>query len=324
MHPPTSNLFLNAAALARLADHVVLRDPSGRSGRPHLVPGVCDGDQGLWAVGSFLVLQRFKVSKRDGIRFCEATGDTNSIHLEGDVVPGAYTAAKILLALEVVCPGLVLSQCTMKFTAAATYEQPLFTKVRCEPGSDGTTRFVATTSHEGVAIATLDVVARRGCLTEDECSPARKRVDRQQLRSVRTFMAALGVAPVTWFGARGSRGYFYPRAFLAALPSGEMVRKLRGEGGVLNKLTLEFDPSERIPMLVGALPEVEVQEPKRSRRTFNRIVTAITQSVRTVVRGSALVLKRDPSRSLEPLKLTQGPMQGNELAESALCPDADL
>ncbi|MFC1708372.1 hypothetical protein ACFL59_16390, partial [Planctomycetota bacterium] len=122
------------------------------------------------------------------------------------------------------------------------------------------------------------------------------------LKRVRAFIQSLGMVPYAYFGRssvgkRSDRGFFYPRAFLAALPTGEMVRQLRGEGGLLNKLSLEFSPGVRIPISRDTPPLVELEPPKRRRTTFNRILTAIRDSFGTAVRGTALVLSGDAAQA---------------------------
>ncbi len=285
-------VFLRDLSLCAFIDPLRLRDPSGRSARPNLTFGERNGEPGVLATGPFNLHLRYAVTREQGVAFCQATGDANPIHSEGSVVPGAYTAAKLLLAVEVVFPDLELTSFSMKFTSIATYGRPLLTKVRIEPTAEGA-RMRAETLEEGVTIAEMNVECLRSSEAAPVEVPARRKISVPHLRTARTFIQSLGIMPHAYFrkvpGAkRSAAGLFYPRAFLAALPSGAMVRQLRGEGGLLNKLTLEFDPEARVPISVDA-PLVELEQ-TRKRSTFNRILTAIKSGIRTSVRGTALVL----------------------------------
>ncbi|MHC4392058.1 MAG: hypothetical protein ACYS22_12180 [Planctomycetota bacterium] len=297
-------VFLRETALRLFSDRLTLRDPSGRSARPNLGLGRAGDEVGIFARGPFNLHQRYTVTKEQGTVFCEVTGDPNPIHTEGEVVPGAYSAAKLLLALEVVFPFLSLKRAIMKFTAIGTYGRSVFTQVRYEPAPNGAV-FRATISQEGEQIAQMEVEAVAGIP-----APApvpRRRIHVEQVHAVRAFCRSLGIEPRAYFwevepGATRRDGgrYFYPRAFLSALPSGEMVKQLRGGGGgLLNKLTLDFDPSIRIPITRDAAPLVELEGPKRRRSTFNRILTAIKNGFGTAVRGTALVLTGEAARRIE-------------------------
>jgi hypothetical protein len=99
------------------------------------------------------------------------------------------------------------------------------------------------------------------------------------------FYEALGVDAEAWFHKAAGPDLSYPVAFLASLPSGTMVERLDGAGGLLNRLSFEFGP-EKLP--VTCSPEVSLELPKRRRRSsFHRIVTAVSSAVR----GTALVLR---------------------------------
>ncbi|GIW71383.1 MAG: hypothetical protein KatS3mg102_0925 [Planctomycetota bacterium] len=291
-------LRLRADVLRHFAGTPRLRDPRGRTRRPALVRAVWQGRPALLVRGRFLWLERFGVERAAAVRFCEVTGDTNPIHREGDVLPGAYTAAKLLLALEVLLADAEIESFSIKFTAVGRYGSDLFSKVVLTPTPTGA-HVQAVTSQGGVPIAEMEGEARR--LAPGGSRPARvsrRQVHEAQLRAVRAFMRALGVHPAAYLGRRGFGGYTYPRAYLAALPSGEMVRQLRGQGGLLNKLTLRFEPGSRIPIVEPRAPAVTLEQPaRRSQRAFQRILAAISHSVRTYATATALVLRGDAARS---------------------------
>lgn len=286
---------MRGAALLALEDRIALRDPAGRTAHPHLVAAYRGGEAGLLARGPFLIHARYEVTPEEGARFCRATGDDNVIHFAGDVVPGAMTAAKVLLPLEVLFPELELASVTVKFTAIARYGRALFLQIRGEPDEKGA-RFRAKTTEEGAPIAEIEIAAVRAVPQAAVAAAAfsRRKVNVERLRAVRTFLQTLHVVPHAYFRRASTTGYFYPRAFLASLPSGAMVRQLRGEGGLLNKLSLEFETGLRVPIAGREDLSVAIERPK-ARRTFNKILTAIGDSIRTYVRGTALVLSRDGS-----------------------------
>jgi len=172
--------------------------------------------------------------------------------------------------------------------------------VRCEPGPHGAS-FRADVTEEGTKVAEMNVVT---ALREGP-PPAlvlRRRVDIAALQAMRAFTRTLGVRARAYFrqpeGAERRVGgyYYYPQAFLASLPSGAMVRQLRGEGGLLNKLTLDFDPTLRVAITRDSAPLVELRPPKPRRSAFHKILTAIGNGLGTVVRGTALVFMGDVSR----------------------------
>ena len=83
-------------------------------------------------------------------------------------------------------------------------------------------------------------------------------------------------------------GYGYPRAFLASLPSGEMVRQ-SGTPGLLNGLNLQF-PEPGIPALnLERPPTVEVA-PVRPRNSFRKVLANVASGMVTYCTGYATVL----------------------------------
>jgi hypothetical protein len=289
---PPEEVFLRGAALRSFSgDRLIVRDPAGRSGGPRLRAGVRGGEEGLVARGPFLIHVRYAISKAEGIAFCRATGDDNEIHSVGDVVPGAMTAARVLFPIEVIFPEIEVLSFAVKFTAIAAYGRPMHTVFRCAPEADGV-RFSAATAQAGGPIAEMEA---RGRLAPPapRSEVARRKVNVERLRAVRTFIQALHMSPHVWFRRASLLGYYYPRAFLASLPSGAMVRQFRGGGGLLNKLALDFEPGLRVPIAGRDELAVALESPRVERRTFNKILTAISDSIRTYVRGTALVLSRE-------------------------------
>jgi len=117
----------------------------------------------------------------------------------------------------------------------------------------------------------------------------------EEVARVRAFLWSLRIDPALYFERAGP---VYPRAYLAALPSGEMVRQFSGEGGFLNGLDLEF-PGEA-SLGADTLPTVELEGANRPRKTFHKILARIVEGVRTCCSGFAMVLPAFPPRSALP------------------------
>lgn len=287
-------LVLSLERLAAFDDRSSLRDPRGRARAPSLLR-VRDG---LGVTGPFQVRRTILPSKERGVEFAHATGDPNPIHIDGEVLPGAFTAAQFVAPLEILMPRLALESLRVSFTGVAWYGRQLRTVTLVTPHADHVTvaahafqgdRLVATGEGEG---RVLDAPARVDV-------PAKK-VDAAWLSRVEQFLRSLGIAPRAYFEKATGRDASYPYAFVASLPSGTMVERLSGQGGILNRLTLDFDPG-KLP--IAGPPEVSLELPARLRASFNKIVTMVKEGVLTAARGAALVLPR----SSAPEDLTHPP-----------------
>jgi hypothetical protein len=113
------------------------------------------------------------------------------------------------------------------------------------------------------------------------------------MQRVREFFCALAIDPDLYLNAGGERNYSYPRGFLSSLPSGEMVRQLSGEGGMLTSLDLGF-PEGPPPGIAGsARPEVSLETAKK-RPTFWKVLTWIKHGLDEHCKGFALVFAPAP------------------------------
>jgi hypothetical protein len=257
-------LTVSLDRLAAFEDRTSLRDPRARTNSPSLVLG----QKGTLEVrGPFQVRRTAHATKARGKLFVVATGDANPIHTDGFVVPGAWTASQIVAPLEVLFPRLQVTALRVSFTGIAWYESPVRVTLRVTPDGDN-----------------------RTVLPEVKCLElAERKVDTAWLERVESFFRSLGIAPTSYLDKPEGRDLSYPYAFLASLPSGEMVERLSGQGGILNRLTLEFDAA-KLP--IAGPPEVSLELPERLRKSFNKIVTRIKEGVLTAVRGSALILPK--------------------------------
>lgn len=277
-------LTVSLDRLAAFEDRTSLRDPRARTHHPSLVLAE---SATLEVRGPFQIRRTALPTKPRGRTFVAATGDPNPIHTDGFVVPGAWTASQMVAPLEVLFPRLQLTALRVSFTGIAWYDQPIRLTLRVIPEA-------STLKVDAVAYQSDREIAKgeiEGNLLAEAARvevPERK-VDVAWLGRVEAFFRSLGIEPASYLEKPKGRDLSYPCAFLASLPSGEMVERLSGQGGILNRLTLEFDAA-KLP--IAGPPEVSLELPERLRKSFNKIVTRIKEGVLTAVRGSALILPR--------------------------------
>lgn len=307
MHPPTPRQSIPArpipalpasalptAGMAAFRDRVVIRDPRAGSRDPALRPIA----GGLEVRGAFTIRRRIPVDRARGVRFVVATGDANPIHREGEVVPGAFIAAQVVSSLELLLPRLRPGSLRVSFQEVSWYGRPLRMVLRCTPmpvvGQPGL-RAEVSVHQDRREVATAVVEGQFVERVERVELPPHK-VDRVWLERVSEFYGALGIDPAAWLQKEEGADLSYPVAFLASLPSGTMVDRLSGQGGILNRLTFEFG-ARKLPL--AGPPEVSLELPARLRQSFNKILTLVREGVETAVRGSALVLQRAPEELLQ-------------------------
>jgi hypothetical protein len=270
------------ARLGIFGDEICLRDPRGKSRRPSLVPRAGPSGPCLAIRGPFTVLQRFSISPAEGRDFVDTSRDANPIHTEDSVVSGAMTAARLLLLPEVLVPALASRSVRIKFRALSHYGRPNVNRFTFAPREDGGFTVEVTVFQLGVPVAdcVLDLALEPILSPPETLPPGGSTVE-----TIRTWYRSLRLDPE---GAFKCLGYGYPRAFLASLPSGEMVRQ-GGANGLLNALTLEF-PERGIPALTPErTPTVAVEE-ARPRKHFRRVLASVASGVVTYCTGCATVL----------------------------------
>jgi hypothetical protein len=232
------------------------------------------------------MLHEYRVGKEAGVRFTGVTRDPNPIHIDDEIVPGSLTVSKVMIPLEVLLPGYRIASVRAKFTGASFYDQRTVSHFRLRPGSGHEElRAEVTTYQSGRTIAKHDISAAPRRRTP---APRRKKVlSGQNLGLIRQYFDCLNVDGRFFFDPDGPGEPEYPLGLLASLPSGEMVRQFKGQGGMLNVLSLTF-PAD-LPAAVGDdLPEVELSQGK-VRPTFNRILARITDGLKTFGKGFAVV-----------------------------------
>lgn len=279
-----------ARRLAAFHDRLILRDPRAATRNRSLLT---DGD-GVEVVGPFDVRRHVVVTRPRGIHFADATGDPNPIHRDGEVVPGAFMAAQAVSTLEVLLPRLRLESLRVSFVGVCWYGRAARMTLRCAPITlaDGAAGLrVEILGYQDEREVTTGVIEGRLEDAEPRLDLPLHKVDTNWLGRVLEFYDALGIDAQAHLQKESGPDLSYPLGFLASLPSGSMVQRFQGDGGVLNRLTLEFDRA-RLPL--AGPPEVSVELPQRIRQSFTKILTAVKEGVQTAIRGTALVLPRAP------------------------------
>ncbi|MBI3724872.1 MaoC family dehydratase [bacterium] len=139
--PPLS---IPLARLAAFEDRTALRDPKARTSTPSLV--LARG--ALEVRGPFQLRRTAHATRARGRNFVLATGDSNPIHTDGFVVPGAWTASQMVAPLEVLLPRLALTSLRVSFTGVAWYEHPVRLVLKITPSSEDGTISVEAVAHQ--------------------------------------------------------------------------------------------------------------------------------------------------------------------------------
>lgn len=280
------HLLLTSQGLAGAMDRVTVRDPRGRTARPGIRPVA----EGLLCTGPVLLRHDYVVAKDDAIRFLDATGDDNRIHREENVVPGALTASRVVGLLELLAPDLDIHDVRVKFTAPSFYGARAIASIRLVPGADGAVQADAETWFHGTIVAKTTVSGRVAPFAARAVPVKERKVNRELLALVDCYLRSIGFDPEAYRQKAAGADYTYPIGFLAALPSGEMVRQLAGQGGMLNALNLSFADAPRLPIVGATLPSVAIEQGKVRRESlFARVLTRIIEGITTYGRGFALV-----------------------------------
>lgn len=274
------------AKFGALGDSYFLRDPAGRSPRPRLRTGM--GGEAIEAHGAFLLHHDYAITRHDGARFVDVTGDPNPIHREGNVVAGAMTLSKMLLPLEVVLPTAQVLSVQTKFTSVAFYGDRIRNVFRFEPDKDGVWKVEVNTYQAGRRVAKSALKCQATASAATPAKVRERRVNKGQAAKVAEFCDALGVEFEGYVDQAWGRNYTYPLSFLASLPSGAIVEQMSGQGGLLNALTLDFEGMPRVPMVGRAAPTVQLEQ-RKQRRSFNKIIANIVQGIVTYCKGHAIV-----------------------------------
>jgi len=274
-------------AAFRPSDRIFLRDPRGLSPRPSIVRHPANGGM-LLACGDFLMHYNYRVPADQGVRFVDVTGDQNEIHRTADIVSGALSAAKVLVPLELLFPNLRIDSARLKFIGWSRYGRYTSSNFifRRKDNNRWKIEVHSYQNQNPILAGSVEGEAERRPVLPEEVKE--RKVNPEKVKTVREFFGALNVDPDAYFKKGSFTDYTYPLAFVAALPSGEIVRQMHGQGGMLNILQFDFQGHKKIPLTGTGTPEVKLRRGK-ARKTFNRLLADIIDGVITYCRGTAVV-----------------------------------
>jgi len=271
------------------SDAIFLRDPR-RGTRYACLVKARDTERPIQLVhGSFIIRYDYTVSREQGVRFVEVTGDTNRIHRDSDIVAGALTASKILCPLEILCPEFEALSATFKFVGFSRYGKRVGSTLMCKASYEGKMNVTAVAYQDRRPIVKAEV-AGDIAKTLPPSVADQPPLNEAALDTLRAYFESLGVDAAGYFDRVEYMDYTYPLAYLASLPSGELVRMLSGQGGTLNVLKLERHGA-RMPIIEGRTPQVTLRQ-TRQKTGFNRILVEIAQGGTGYCRGSVIVNPR--------------------------------
>lgn len=274
---------------AFLTDKICFRDAKARTPRPALkLENVNTRECRLHIWDKFLIKHEYKIHKQHGEIFVDVTNDNNIIHRKGNIVPGAMTVSKIILPLEILFPEIEISSVNIKFTGSAFYGDRTCNLMLWQFVSNDYIQIeVKTYQHERVIASTI-ILGRLKKANKQVKEIDESLVNKKCLSRVHAYFESLSVQSDFYIQKDGYKDYTYPLAFIASLPSGEIVNQLSGQGGMLNILRMDFGNYERIPITGDKGPEVKLARAKK-RNTFNKILTEVAEGLVTYYRGLAIV-----------------------------------
>lgn len=272
-----------------LTDKICFRDAKARTPHPGLVLEVdIHNDRHLLVWDKFLIKHEYTISKQQGESFVDVTNDSNLIHRKGNIVPGAMTVSKIILPLEIIFSELEISSVNIKFTGSAFYSERTCNLFLWQFVSNDYIQIEVKTYQHDRTIATTIILGRLKTAGRQVKEIDESTVNKKCLARVQTYFETLGIRSDFYLQKQGYKDYTYPLAFIASLPSAEIVNQLSGQGGMINILRMDFGSYERIPITGDKGPEVKLARAKK-RNTFNKIMAEIAEGLVTYYRGLAIV-----------------------------------
>ena len=272
-----------------LADKVCFRDAKAKTPHPGLVLEKDEqSNHRLQVWDRFLLKHEYRISKQQGERFVDVTNDNNLIHRKGNIVPGAMTISKIILPLEILFPELEISSVNIKFTGSAYYGERTCNLFLWQFVSSDYIQIEIKTYQQCRIIATAIILGKLGIANSHGKEINVDMVNKKCFAKVQEYFETLEIRSDFYVNKEGYKDYTYPLAYIASLPSAEIVNQLSGQGGMINILRLDFGNYERIPITGDKCPEVKLARAKK-RNTFNKIITEIAEGLVTYYRGLAIV-----------------------------------
>ncbi len=280
------------AALNAFRDTLCLRDPRALSARPALLPITTSRGEHLLIKRDFQIRYEYLITPEQGDLFQEVTRDSNDIHRTMNVVSGAMTAAKMVLPVEILLPFVRIESARFRFRAPAFYGERMVSSIWWRSTGNAaemsdSARLEITAYQRGQVVATGTIA---GAIADYAQQPAiaESAADKSQLAAVEAFMRALGIDGQYYFEKEGYQDFTYPVSYVASLPSGEMVKQLKGNGGMIASLVFEMGDRGKIPIVSRKGPQVRLRL-DRIKKAFRRVFTDIIDGVITHCRGLAVV-----------------------------------
>lgn len=245
-------------------------------------------DRRLHVRDKFSIKHEYSIPKSLGQRFVEVTHDKNSIHRSGNIVPGALTTSKIILPLEVLIPDLIISKINIKFTGFAQYGERILNIFFWQFVSHDYIQIEVKTYQAQKSVARTIILGKLRSSKNKVVKVGEEAVNRERLKVVEGYFDSLQIKHEEYIQKEDYMDYTYPLAYIASLPSAEIVNRMHGQGGMINILRMDFGTLARIPITGETGPEVKLQR-QRERRTFNKIITEIAKGLVTYYHGLAIV-----------------------------------
>ncbi|MBM4055719.1 MAG: hypothetical protein FJ264_13865 [Planctomycetes bacterium] len=272
-----------------VSDKIIFRDAKARTPHPNLElkkDGI-DGQQ-LLVWGKFLIKHEYQIPKKDGELFVDVTNDKNLIHRKGNIVPGAMTVSKIILPLEILFADMEISSVNIKFTSSAFYDMKTCSLFLWQFINNNHVQIEVRTYQQNTIIANTIILGRPKIQNKQIQEVDELQVNKSCFAKVEAYFKSLGIRSNSYIEKGKYKDYTYPLAYIASLPSAEIVNQLSGQGGMINVLRMDFGNYERIPITGDKGPEVKLARAKK-RSSFNKIMTEVAEGLITYYKGLAIV-----------------------------------
>ncbi|MFQ5962723.1 MAG: hypothetical protein ACE5KZ_00385 [Candidatus Scalinduaceae bacterium] len=272
-----------------LQDSIYFRDVKAYTRSPGLrFEESGNGQDKLHVFDKFLMHHDYVIQKSSGERFVEITKDKNEIHRVGDVIPGAMTVSKIILPLEILIPELEIANINFKFTNSSIYNEKTKNVYSFQVISPEYTQIEINTFQSQKTVARAIITGKISTDSQRVAKIKEEDVNEANLNLVREYFDALAIESEAYIQKDDYRDYTYPLSYIAALPSAEIVRQMKGDHGMINILRMNFGSVKMIPITDEKGPEVRLER-ARKRTTFNKIIAEIASGLVTYYRGLAIV-----------------------------------
>ncbi len=287
-HNPFFSISLNKLE-DFLQDSIYFRDTRARTRSPSLRHGENgNGEEKLYVFDKFLMHHDYVIQKSAGERFVEITDDKNEIHRSGNVIPGAMTVSKIILPLEILIPEFEIHNVNIKFTNPSIYDAKAKNVFSFQFISPDCIQINVNTFQSQGTIAKTIITGKINTDREKVTKVKEEDVNETKLNTVREYLKILSIEGEAYIQKENYRDYTYPLSYIAALPSAEIVKQMKGDGGMISMLRMDFGDVKMIPITDEKGPEIKLER-ARERTSFNKIITEVVNGLVTYYRGLAIV-----------------------------------